>query len=151
MFGIKNPFMRFDDTRHQERNRHFQELRNEQIKQDLSSSQREFEERILGGTCLEHYGYLTNQFSSMSDEDLEACMRSYFAMRRGIGPNNPILVEKIELYIEKWEEFLSIADPESSKTDRYLHAIKACYIDLNIEAASRFAIKVMQDKGETTV
>lgn len=151
MFGIKNPFIRFDDSYHQEQKRHFQEIKNELIKQELSSSQNEFEDRIMGGTCLEHYGYLTNQFASMSDEDLEACMRSYFAMRRGIGPNSPILVEKIEYYIEKWEEFLSIADPESSKTDRYVHAIKACYIDLNVEAARRFAIKVMQDKEETTV
>ena len=118
----------------------YQELAEEQLRRDLSSSRAEFEERIMGGTCLEHYGYLTNQFADLSYEALADCMRSYFAMRRGIGPNNPILIDKLEYYIDTWEECLSIADPGSSETERRSHAIKACYIDLNTEAACRFAM-----------
>ena len=134
-------------NREKRRNQFDQDFKNDIIRQELSSSQNEFEGRIDEETCLLHYRYLLNQFRSLSDDDLIACMKSYFAVCRGIGPNNPILVEKLNLYVNKWEEYMSIADPASTKTERQKHAVKTCYIDLLKEAACRFVMAKEQEKS----
>ena len=73
----------------------------------------------------------------MSDEDLRACLKSYCAVRRGIGPGNLLLREIIEKYIQEWS-FAFKSDKTSSEEEKTQHAIRVAYIDLNVEAARRF-------------
>ena len=115
--------------------------RNEQMGQ--CTSIKELTDRVVGGTCSEHYGYVPNLFGEMPDEDLAKCLRSYFAVRRGIGPGQPLLIEKIEQYIDTWKYALE-NDDTVTDNQKTADATRACYIDLCIEAATRFC--VLQDR-----
>lgn len=113
--------------------------------EDMSgiTSSRELEDRVVGGTCAEHYGYSRNHFCDLSDGDLCACLKSYYAVRRGIGPGNPLFREIIEKYIEEWL-YAFKNDETSSQDEKTLHAIRVAFIDLNFEAGNRFAISKIQ-------
>ena len=97
------------------------------------NSQEEANHRIEGGTVTEHFGYVPNMFSELTDDELARCMKSVHAFNRSI----PFVKESpmghmISKYIEKWEKVFP------NKDTSIADATKAALTDIYKEAAFRW-------------
>lgn len=91
---------------------------------------------LRGKICQMYYdNYLTGETRAKEEyTDRTVILFDYF---------EPSLIETLErethLLEKAWERYMSVADTESTENERHRHAFLSCLIDLNKEAAMRFA------------